>query len=123
MTRFAIVSAAVVCAGLALTAFAHTQEAGTVSEGARSEPVQKELADVLEELERRITRIEQQLAARSEQESLGRGLVAFGPVVANLKEGQFPVQVCRVPGVCSGSSLRRHHRAVVGRGCVSLQRL
>ncbi|MEZ6033306.1 MAG: flagellar basal body-associated FliL family protein [Planctomycetaceae bacterium] len=87
MSRSVLIPSAIVCLGLAMAAVAQTRDVAQPATGSPG-PVatSADLATTVKTLEERVAKIERQLAARMKQETLGRGLVPFQTVVANLRD-------------------------------------
>ena len=88
MSRSSLIPAVIVCLGLAYGAVANTgkEPAGVAAVAQQNEAP---CAADFKSLEQRVAKIEQQLAARNEQEQLGRGFLAIDSIVANLDEGRL----------------------------------
>jgi len=83
MSRSTLALTGIVCAGFAMASFAQTRDVAQPAAGPPAEV--RDLATTVKALEERVARVERRLAARQDQEELGRGLVSFEPFVANLR--------------------------------------
>lgn len=88
MFRSSLIPGVIVCLGLAYGAVANTGQ-DTVESAAVAHQDESTLAADFKSLEQRVAKLERQLAARKEQEQLGRGFLAIDPIVANLDEGRL----------------------------------
>lgn len=87
MSRSAIISVALLCAGFALGTVAQSWQ--PVASAALGHEDHKLLASIVQDFNRRLSNMERELREQRESRTYVRGLVPLDPVLANLKSDQL----------------------------------